>query len=66
MVEYRVLSSGMMSSTPKLNFVWNQVMKALKACQVGFNIPGKVEVQDAINNSNVELAERLIEDYNLA
>lgn len=65
-VEYRVLSSGMMSSTPKLNFVWNQVMKALKACQVGFNIPGRVEVQDAINNSNVELAERLIKDYNLA
>lgn len=65
-VEYRVLSSSMMSSTSKLNFVWNQIMKALKACQTNYNLPSRDLVQEAINNSNVELAEQLITHYNLA
>lgn len=65
-VEYRVLSSAMMGSAAKLNFVWKQIMKALRACQNGFALPDKTEVQDAINNSNVELTEQLISNYNLA
>lgn len=65
-VEYRVLSSAMMSSTAKLSFVWKQLQKALKAYQCDYNLPNRNEVQEAINNSNVELAERLITHYNLA
>ena len=65
-VEYRVLSSAMMSTTAKLSFVWKQLWKALKAYQCDFTLPDRNEVQEAINNSNVELAEQLITHYNLA
>lgn len=65
-VEYRVLSSAMMGSTAKLTFVWKQLQKALKAYQCDYNLPDRNEVQEAINNSNVELAEQLITHYNLA
>ena len=66
MVEYRVLSSTMMSSSSKLSFVWKQLQKALKACQINYSLPSRDLVQEAINNSNVELAEQLITHYNLA
>ena len=65
-VEYRVLSSTMMSSSSKLSFVWRQLQKALKACQINYSLPSRDLVQEAINNSNVELAEQLITHYNLA
>lgn len=65
-VEYRVLSSAMMSTTAKLSFVWKQLQKALKAYQCDFPLPDRNEVQEAINNSNVQLAEKLITHYNLA
>ncbi len=63
--EYRVLSSAMMSTTTKLSFVWKQLQKAISACKNGYNIPDKSEVQEAINNSDTELAEYLIIHYNL-
>ena len=66
MVEYRVLSSAMMSSSSKLSFVWKQLQKALRAYQTNYSLPSKDFIQDAINNSNVELAEQLITHYNLA
>ena len=66
MVEYRVLSSAMMSTPSKLSFVWKQLQKALRAYQIDYSLPSKDFVQDAINNSNVELAEQLITHYNLA
>ena len=66
MVEYRVLSSAMMSTPSKLSFVWKQLQKALRAYQTDYSLPSKDFVQDAINNSNVELAEQLITHYNLA
>ena len=65
-VEYRVLSSTMMSSSSKLSFVWRQLQKALKACQINYSLPSRDLVQEAINNSDVELAEKLITHYNLA
>ena len=66
MVEYRVLSSAMMSTTAKLNFVWNQLQKALLACKRKTLRPESDIVQEAINNSNVDLAKSLISSYNLA
>ena len=66
MVEYRVLSSAMMSTTAKLNFVWNQLQKALLACKRETLRPESDIVQEAINNSNVDLAKSLISSYNLA
>ena len=65
-VEYRVLSSTMMSSSSKLSFVWKQLQKALKAYQTNYSLPSRDLVQEAINNSDVELAEKLITHYNLA
>lgn len=65
-VEYRVLSSTMMSSSSKLSFVWRQLQKALKACQINYSLPSRDLVQKTINNSDVELAEKLITHYNLA
>lgn len=65
-VEYRVLSSTMMSSSSKLSFVWRQLQKALKACQINYSLPSRDLVQKTINNSDVELAEQLITHYNLA
>lgn len=65
-VEYRVLSSAMMGSPSKLSFIWKQLQKALKAYQTNYSLPSRDLVQEAINNSNVELAEQLITHYNLA
>ena len=65
-VEYRVLSSTLMSSSSKLFFVWRQLQKALKACQINYSLPSRDLVQKTINNSDVELAEKLITHYNLA
>lgn len=65
-VEYRVLSSTMMSSSSKLSFIWRQLQKALKACQINYSLPSRDLVQKTINNSDVELAEQLITHYNLA
>lgn len=64
-LEYRTLSSSMMSSTKKLIFVWNQILKAIEAYEDSFDIPNSVEVQSAINNSDAVLAKRLINNYNL-
>lgn len=64
-LEYRTLSSSMMSSTKKLVFVWNQILKAIEAYENSFDIPSSEEVQYAINNSDDVLAKRLIDNYNL-
>lgn len=63
--EYRVLSSAMMKDAETLQFVWDQLMKALEAHNLGRNLPPEELVVSAINDSNVELAERLINDFKL-
>ena len=63
--EYRVLSSAMMNSTARLNFVWKQLSKAISAAKCNAILPSSVDVQNAINNSNVELAETLISRFKL-
>lgn len=65
MVEYRVLSSAMMKDTETLNFVWNQLSKAIRALETGQRLIESDYVRDSINNSNVELAEKLISTYHI-
>ena len=65
-VEYRVLSSAMMSSPSKLSFIWKQLQKVMGAYQIGYALPSIDLVQEAINSSDVELAKQLITRYNLA
>lgn len=64
-VEYRVLSSTMMSTTNKLTFVWEQLQKAILAAELDFSLPDRADVQNAINGSDDELAESLINRFNL-
>lgn len=64
-LEYRTLSSAMMGSAAKLSFVWKQLQKAISACLCEYNLPDRNEIQEAINNSNAQLAEKLIIHYNL-
>lgn len=64
-VEYRVLSSAMMKDDETLAFVWKQLQKAISAHHVGLILPDPVLIQNAINNSDVELAKQLINTYKL-
>ena len=65
MFEYRTLSSAMMSSKELLELIYNQVVKATDAFNSGLNLPDATYVQVAINNSDVKLAESLINSYNI-
>lgn len=63
--EYRVLSSYFLSNNELLTWVWNRINLAINAYYLGYNLPEPEDVCDAINNSNVVLAEQLINSYNL-
>ena len=63
--EYRTLSSAMMSSTARLNFVWKQLSKAISAAKCEAILPSSIDVQEAINNSDIKLAESLISSFKL-
>lgn len=65
MVEYRVLSSAMMKDVETLQFVWRQVNKALLAAFRGDNLADTNYVVRAINESDTELAQRIIKAYNV-
>ena len=64
-VEYRVLSSAMMKDVPTLQFVWDQLIKAIDAHNCGKRLPPEELVVSAINGSDVELAKKLIDDFKL-
>lgn len=63
--EYRVLSSALMKDTKSLEFIWNQLRNAIIAYNKGMELPDSSEVIEAINNSDIKLAEALINDYDL-
>ena len=54
-----------MKDTASLEFVWNQLSKAINAYNHGYGLPDSSLVIEAINNSDVELAKRLIATYDL-
>ena len=64
-VEYRVLSSTLMKDNANLNFVWDQLSKAITAYNRSYVLPDSSLVIEAINNSDTELAKKLIATYNL-
>ena len=64
-VEWRSLSSYMMSSPETLEFVWNGIMRAINAYNYNLPLIDAETVQNTINNSDVETAKHLIEKYNL-
>lgn len=64
-VEWRVLSSAMMKDTETIAFVYDQIIKAIKAYNAGVNFPNLKLVQEAINNSDTVLAKKIIKEYNI-
>lgn len=64
-LEYRSLSSAMMQDTERIEFVFNQVQRAIYAFNHGFNLPDSSVVVTAINNSDEELAKKLINKFSL-
>lgn len=64
-LEYRSLSSYMMSNNDLLSQVWDGVVRSIIAYNEGTNLADSDLVQEAINTSNVELAKKLIDRYNL-
>lgn len=64
-VEYRVLSSAMMKDVETLQFVYRQINKALLAASRGGNLADTDYVVRAINESDTELAQRIIKAYDV-
>lgn len=65
MVEYRVLSSALLRSKERLNFVWNGTMKAIEEYNKKKSLPDANEIQEAINTTNLEMAKKIMEEYNI-
>ncbi len=63
--EYRALSSYFMKDDAHLRWVFNQVKRAISAYNNCLTIPDGNSVQAAINENNVELAEKLCRAYDL-
>lgn len=65
MVEYRVLSSAMMKDVKTLQFVWRQINKALAAASRGGILVDSGYAMKAINESDTELAQKIINAYDI-
>ncbi len=65
-LEYRVLSSYFLSTKTTLSWVWNGITKAIKAYNENYPLADHNLVQKAINESDRELAEKLIKRFKLA
>ena len=64
-LEYRVLSSYFLSNKITLSWVWNGICKAIKAYNEDYTLADPELVQRAINESDKELAEKLVKKYKL-
>jgi len=64
-VEYRVLSGAMMKDVETLNFVWDQLSKAIYHCSKESILISPEIVCKIINNSDLELAKTVISEYNI-
>lgn len=63
--EYRSLSSKMIETVDNISFVWDGVMRAIKAFNCGYSIPRSSDVIRVINNSSVQDAIKLCEEFKL-
>lgn len=59
------MSGFFISNSGLVEFMWNQTMKAIDALNNKVMLINQDAVQDAINNCDFEMAEKLINDYNL-
>ena len=63
--EYRTLSSFWIENESRLRFIWRQIEYALYAYENGKQLPDWPYIVEAINNNNVELAQKVIDTYDL-
>ena len=63
--EYRVLSSYFLSNDKLLTWVWERINTALNAYFLSYNLPEPDEICNAINNSDVNYAKQIIDEYGL-
>ena len=63
--EFRTLSSAMYATDELISIVWDGIMKAIDACNSGYRLAPEELVQKAINNSNAELASKIINTYHI-
>lgn len=64
-VEYRSLSSAMMKDKKTLKKVWYRIVSAIDAFNYEKELPSSSAVRKAIDNSSVEIAKKLVEQYDL-
>lgn len=65
MFEYRTLSSAMMSDKSRIEFIYEQVIRAINAFNNGIVLPDYATTQLAINNGDTTLANILIKNFSL-
>jgi hypothetical protein len=64
-VEYRPLSAAMYANEKLMHVVWNGIIQAIEAYNANISLPDPGLVCQAINNSDVELAKKLISKYHV-
>lgn len=64
-IEYRALSNAWIHSERTREYIWGKTILAVSEVRSGFVLPNPQEVQDAINNHDLGLASKLIQQYSL-
>lgn len=64
-VEWRVLSSYFISSKETILFMYEQLLRAIKAFEDNETLPTPSEVVQTINRSNIEAAKQLIDKFKI-
>ena len=64
-VEFRVLSGRFIANDDLISFMWDGVIRAVEAFNNNVPLLPKEQVQDVINNSKVDEAIKLCEQFNL-
>lgn len=64
-VECRMLSAAMYANEKLMKLVWNGIMQAINAYNRGGMLPDSTLIRKAIDNSDIDLAKKLIERYHI-
>lgn len=64
-LEYRTLSAAMYNTPERAGVIWDCIERAIRACNNGAELIPSDIVRRTIDTSDVEMAEKLIEEYNL-
>ena len=64
-VECRLLSAAMYANERLMHVIWNGIVQAISAYNAGVRLPESQYVRTAIDNSDVELAKKLIQKYGI-